>query len=58
MNNIYENKFKKYKSKYLKLKEYNDEGGRYIFYPSEAEKYLRTELILEKKKFCFFSIFL
>jgi len=50
MNNIYENKFKKYKSKYLKLKEYNDEGGRYIFYPSEAEKYLRTELILEKKK--------
>ena len=50
MNNIYENKFKKYKSKYLKLKEYSGDGGRYIFYPSETEKYLQTELILEKKK--------
>ena len=56
MNNIYENKFKKYKSKYLKLKnEYNGEGGYYYFWPSERENILKQRLIeeqpeLEKRK--------
>jgi hypothetical protein len=50
MNNIYENKLKKYKSKYLKLKnEYNSEGGRYLFFPSEREKNLEIQLIYEKE---------
>jgi hypothetical protein len=50
MNNIYENKLKKYKSKYLKLKnEYSSEGGRYLFFPSEREKNLKIQLINEKE---------